>query len=116
MQWVGGDLPLWECAFATWRFNAFWPMLYWHFLHDAAIQDASLHVQRHLLTSKRSHVHVCCRGRGNLFLRHVERVSCIAYVLDLSGGQPEGSPLIALTPAQQLAVLQVCVWKRNEMK
>ena len=48
------------------------------------------------------------RGRGNLFLRHIERVGCIAYVVDLSGGQQEGHhPLLALPPAQQLRVLQV---------
>jgi len=44
-----------------------------------------------------------------MFLRHVERVGCIAYVLDLSGGQKEGDSLLDLTPAQQLAVLQVTV-------
>lgn len=27
-----------------------------------------------------------CRGRGNEFLRHIERVRVIAYVVDLSGG------------------------------
>lgn len=56
------------------------------------------------------------RGRGNLFLRHIERVGCIAYVLDLSGGQQEGQhPLLALPPAQQLAVLQVRIRALNPM-
>jgi hypothetical protein len=44
------------------------------------------------------------KGRGNEFLRHIERTRCLAYIVDLSGG-PGG--LVALTPVQQLAVLQV---------
>ncbi|KAJ9534836.1 hypothetical protein QJQ45_017264 [Haematococcus lacustris] len=44
------------------------------------------------------------RGRGNEFLRHVQRVRCVAYVLDLTGGQP-GS-LSDRPPAEQLSVLE----------
>ena len=45
------------------------------------------------------------RGRGNAFLRHVERSRCLAFVLDLSGGQ--AGALLTLEPAAQLQVLQV---------
>lgn len=64
-------------------------------------------LQRHPQTLPHLRAH---RGRGNLFLRHVERVGCIVYVLDLSGGQPDGTSLLTLPPAQQLAVLQVGGW------
>lgn len=44
------------------------------------------------------------KGRGNEFLKHIERTRVLAYVIDLSGGPHS---LVTLTPAQQLAVLQV---------
>lgn len=44
------------------------------------------------------------KGRGNEFLRHIERTRVLAYIIDLSGG-PGG--LVTLAPWQQLAVLQV---------
>ncbi|MEW5307253.1 MAG: hypothetical protein WDW36_009661 [Sanguina aurantia] len=44
-------------------------------------------------------------GRGNAFLRHVERTRCLAYIVDLSGGSAPSS-LLQLTASQQLAVLQ----------
>ena len=50
-----------------------------------------------------------CRGRGNEFLRHLERVRCIAYIVDLTGGR-EANTLVELTPEEQLQVLQVGGW------
>ena len=44
------------------------------------------------------------KGRGNEFLKHIERTRVLAYVIDLSGGP---NSLVTLMPAQQLAVLQV---------
>lgn len=43
----------------------------------------SLSVPRHGPLGQGAHAN---RGRGNAFLRHIERCHCLAYVIDLSGG------------------------------
>eukprot|EP00798_Chlamydomonas_sp_ICE-L_P003786 gene3786-13854_t len=54
-------------------------------------------------------------GRGNAFLRHVERSRCLALIVDLSGGQP--GALVGLSPAAQLQVLleELATYSNMEM-
>lgn len=44
------------------------------------------------------------RGKGNQFLKHIDRTRCLAYVVDLSG-RPDR--LVTKAPWEQLKVLQV---------